>query len=263
MPPFSLKNATRTQISIRSSITIHFYTGVTPAACRLDAFRINYRKGDLIGTYVYLAFQKPFRESPSSGTSHSRSRGTFHDRNRKTAATKIPLSAGDAARLCARYHLPSSLDGAECHHDLQKQLTRRRQQQADDAPSALIKLRGFGLSAGHFTLSHYAELFSETKNDALSAIESSLFLGIASATLCAIRGRSSCFLCENTKRIARSSKPQVFSRKCAPTSSLSSASCSLGVTSTPFFPLYSTMAILVITYAILFLPYTAEYITSA
>lgn len=36
MPPFSLKNATRTQISIRSSITIHFYTDVTPAAYRLD-----------------------------------------------------------------------------------------------------------------------------------------------------------------------------------------------------------------------------------
>ena len=30
-----------------------------------------------------------------------------------------------------------------------------------------------------------------------------------------------------------------------------------------FFPLYSTIAILVITYAILFLPYTAEYVTSA
>lgn len=42
--------------------------------------------------------------------------------------------------------------------------------------------------------SHCAELFSETENDALSAIESSLSLGIASATLCAIRGRSSCFL---------------------------------------------------------------------
>lgn len=263
MPPFSLKNATRTQISIRSSITTHFYTGVTPATYRLDAFRINYRKGDLIGTYVYFAFQKPFRESPSSGTSHSRSRGNLHDRNGKTAATKIPRSAGDTARLCARYHLPSSLDSAECHYDPQKRLTRRRQQQADDAHSSFIKLRGFGLSAGHFTLSHYAELFSETENDALSAIESSLFLGIASATLCAIRGRSSCFLCENTKRIARSSKPQVFSRKCAPTSSLSSASCSLGVTSAPFFPLYSTMAILVITYVILFLPYTAEYVISA
>lgn len=29
------------------------------------------------------------------------------------------------------------------------------------------------------------------------------------------------------------------------------------------FPLYSTMAILIITYAILFLPYTAEYVISA
>ena len=29
------------------------------------------------------------------------------------------------------------------------------------------------------------------------------------------------------------------------------------------FPLYSTMAILVITYAILFLPYTAEYVITA
>ena len=74
-------------------------------------------KVGLIGTYVFLAFQKPFRESPSSETSHSRSRGTFHDRNGKTAATKIPRSAGDAARLCARYHLPSSLDGAECKSD--------------------------------------------------------------------------------------------------------------------------------------------------
>ena len=189
-----------------------FCTGITPATYRLDAFRKNYMKGGLIGTYVYLALQKPFMESPSSGTSHSRSRGTFHDRNGKMTATKILRSAGDAARLYTRYHLPSSLDSAECHHDPQKQLTRRQQQQADDAHPSLIKLRGFGLSAGHFPLSHYAELFSETENDALSAIESSLSLGIASATLCAIRGRSSCFLCENTKRIARSSRPQVFSR---------------------------------------------------
>ena len=107
------------------------------------------------------------------------------------AATKIPRSVGDAARLCARYHLPSSRDGAECHYDLQNQLTRSRQQQADDAPSSLIKLRGFELSAGHFTLSHYAELFSETENEALSAIESSLSLSIAGATLCAIRRHSS------------------------------------------------------------------------
>ncbi len=57
MPPFSLKNAMRTQISIRSSITILLRTSVTPATYRLDAFRRNYMKGGLIGTYVYLAFK--------------------------------------------------------------------------------------------------------------------------------------------------------------------------------------------------------------
>lgn len=54
-----------------------------------------------------------------------------HDREdsftTEMAATKITRSAGDAAPLCARYHLPSSLDDTECHHDLQKRLTRRRQ----------------------------------------------------------------------------------------------------------------------------------------
>lgn len=128
-------------------------------------------------------------------------------------------SAGDAAHLCARYHLPSSLDGAECHHDLQKRLTRGRQQQADDAHTSLIKLRGFGLSAVHFTPSHYAELFSETENAALSAIESSLFLVIGIMLF----------------------GSNIYS----------------------LFPLYSTMAILIITHAILFLPYTAEYVITA
>lgn len=37
----------------------------------------------------------------------------------------------------------------------------------------------------------------------------------------------------------------------------------LGIDIYSLFPLYSTMAILVITYAILFLPYTAEYVISA
>lgn len=206
----------------------------TPAAYPLDAFRINYRKGDLIGTYVYLAFQKPFRESPSSGTSHSRSRGNLHDRNRKTSAIKIPLSAGDAARLCARYHLPSSRDGAECHHDLQKRITRRRQQQADDAPSSLIKLHGFGLLAGHFTLSHYAELFSETENDALSAIESSLFLGIASVTLCAIQGTLLVLPMRKHEKNRKIREAASLLSEMRPGIVLVIAVTSLGVTSAPF-----------------------------
>lgn len=263
MPPLSLKNATRTQISIRSSITIHFCTGITPATYRLDAFRKNYRKGGLIGTYVYLALQKPFRESPSSGTSHSRSRGQLHDRNEKTAATKIPRSAGDAARLCARYHLPSSLDGAECHHDPQKRLTRRRQQQADDAHSSLIKLHGVRTHGGSFHLFHYAELFSETENDALSAIESSLFLGIASATLCAIRGTLIVLPMRKHEKNRKILETASLLSEMRPGLFLVIAVMLFGNDIYSLLPLYSAMAILVITYAILFLPYTAEYVISA
>lgn len=76
---------------------------------------------------------------------------SFTTEMRKRLPQRSPRSAGDAARLYTRYHLPSSLDSAECHHDPQKQLTRRQQQQADDAHPSLIKLRGFGLTAGHFT----------------------------------------------------------------------------------------------------------------
>ena len=220
-------------------------------------------KGGLIGTYVYLAFQKPFRESPSSGTSHSRSRGKLHDRNGKTAATKILRSAGDAARLCARYHLPSSLDGAECHHDLQKRLTRRRQQQADDAHSSLIKLRGSGLPAGHFTLSHYAELFSETENDALSAIESSLFLDLAGATLCAIRGTLIVIPIRKHEKNRKILEAASRLSEMRPGIVLVIGIMLFRNDLYSLLPLYSTMAILVITYVILFLPYTAEYVISA
>lgn len=164
-------------------------------------------------------------------------------------ATKIPLSAGDAARLCARYHLPSSLDGAECHHDLQKRLTRRRQQQADDAPSSLIKLRGFGLSAGHFTLSHYAELFSETENDALSPSRHT-------GTLLVLPMRKH----RKNRKILEAAS---LLSEMRPGIVLVIGIMLLGNDIYSLFPLYSTMAILVITYVILFLPYTAEYVISA
>lgn len=224
MPPFSLKNATRTQISIRSLITIHFYTGVTPATYRLDAFRINYRKGGLIGTYVYLALQKPFRESPSSGTSHSLSRGTFHDRNGKMTATKILRSAGDAARLCARYHLPSSLDGAECHHDQQKQFTRRRQQQ-------LLRKQPFPWHCQRHSLRH-------------------------AGTLLVLPMRRH----EKNRKILEAAS---LLPKMPPCIVLVIGIMLFGCDIYSLFPLYSAMAILVITYVILFLPYTAEYVISA
>ena len=187
-------------------------------------------KGGLIGTYVYLAFQKPFRESPSSGTSHSRSRGQLHDRNGKTAAAKIPRSAGDAARLCARYHLPSSLDGAECKSDSLVGGNSKRMTLTPFSSSCVSSDLRQVISPSLTTPN-----FSGRRRMMLSPPSKAAFpLALPAPLSAPYGGHSSCFLCENTERIARSSKPQVVSRKCAPASSLSSPSCSLGVTSTPF-----------------------------
>lgn len=144
-----------------------------------------------------------------------------------------------------------------------KRLTRRRQQQADDAHTSLIKLRGSGLSAGHFTLSHYAELFSETENDALSAIESSLFLDLAGATLCAIRGTLIVIPIRKHEKNRKILEAASRLSEMRPGIVLVIGIMLFRNDLYSLLPLYSTMAILVITYVILFLPYTAEYVISA
>lgn len=52
--------------------------------------------------------------------------------------------------------------------------------------TSLIRLRGYGLAAGNFTLDHYKELLQTPK--ALSSIWKSLFLAVSSATICSVLG---------------------------------------------------------------------------
>ena len=52
--------------------------------------------------------------------------------------------------------------------------------------TSVIKLRGYGLAAGNFTLDHYKELLTTPK--ALSSIWKSLFLAVSSATICSVIG---------------------------------------------------------------------------
>lgn len=188
--------------------------------------------------------------------------GRFTTEMGKRLPQRSPRSAGDAARLYTRYHLPSSLDSAECHHDPQKQLTRRQQQQADDAHPSLIKLRGFGLSAGHFTLSHYAELFSETENDVLSPSKAVFPLALP-APLSAPYGDAHRASYAKTRKESQDPRDRKSSLGNAPGLFLVIGIMLFGSDICSLFPLYSTMAILVITYVILFLPYTAEYVNSA
>ena len=52
--------------------------------------------------------------------------------------------------------------------------------------TSLIRLRGYGLAAGNFTLDHYKELLQTP--EALSSIWKSLFLAVSSATICSVIG---------------------------------------------------------------------------
>ena len=128
--------------------------------------------------------------------------------------------------------------------------------------TSLIRLRGYGLAAGNFTLDHYKELLTTPK--ALSSIWKSLFLAVSSASLCSVLG---------TAVVAVVRKSKGFFRKTLEGVSLlpemlPSIVLVIGVmlfwnAIYKVLPLYNTIGIMVLAYVVLYLPYTVQYVTSA
>ncbi len=128
--------------------------------------------------------------------------------------------------------------------------------------TSLIKLRGYGLAAGNFTLEHYQELLTTPK--ALASIGKSLFLAVASATICSVIG---------TAVVVAVRKSKGFMKKMLEGMSLlpemlPSIVLIIGImlfwnAIYKVLPLYNTMGIMVLAYVVLYLPYTVQYVTSA
>lgn len=128
--------------------------------------------------------------------------------------------------------------------------------------TSLIKLRGYGLAAGNFTLDHYRELLTTPK--ALASIGKSLFLAVSSATICSVLG---------TAVVAAVRKSRGFFRKALEAVSLlpemlPSIVLVIGIMLFwngiyKILPLYNTIGIMVLAYVVLYLPYTVQYVTSA
>ena len=128
--------------------------------------------------------------------------------------------------------------------------------------TSLIKLRGYGLAAGNFTLDHYKELLTTPK--ALSSIRKSLFLAVSSATICSVIG---------TAVVVAVRKSGGFLRKTLEGVSLlpemlPSIVLVIGImlfwnAIYKVIPLYNTIGIMVLAYVVLYLPYTVQYVTSA
>lgn len=129
--------------------------------------------------------------------------------------------------------------------------------------TSLIKLRGFGLAAGNFTLAHYTELFTES-DTALSALGNSFFLGITSATLCAILGTVIVLSVRSgTKGMGKTLEAISLLPEMLPGIVLVIGLMLFWNDLYSILPLYNTLSIMVLTYTVLFLPYTVQYVTSA
>lgn len=128
--------------------------------------------------------------------------------------------------------------------------------------TSLIKLRGYGLAAGNFTLDHYRELLTTPK--ALSSISTSVFLAVASATICS---------CLGTAVVAAARAKKGRWKKLLEGTSLlpemlPSIVLVIGImlfwnTIYGVLPLYNTIGIMVLAYVVLYLPYTVQYVSSA
>lgn len=129
--------------------------------------------------------------------------------------------------------------------------------------TSLIRLRGYGLAAGNFTLAHYAELFADNEN-AVSAMANSLFLGVTAATLCAVLGTAVVI----AVRRARGKTGRLLEAAGLLPEMLPGIVLVIGLMLFwneiyDILPLYNTLGILVVTYTALFLPYTIQYVTSS
>ena len=128
--------------------------------------------------------------------------------------------------------------------------------------TSIIKLRGYGLSAGNFTLDHYRELLQTPK--ALDAIGKSLLLAVSAATICSVLGTAVVAAARKTRGIAAkllegiSLLPEML-----PGIVLVIGIMLLWNGIYDIVPLYNTIGIMVLAYVVLYLPYTVQYVTSS
>ncbi|MCH4178689.1 MAG: iron ABC transporter permease [Megasphaera sp.] len=129
--------------------------------------------------------------------------------------------------------------------------------------TSLIHLRGYGIAAGNFTFSHYYELFT-SNTYAIQALTNSLFLAVTAATIGAAAGT----LIVLAVRRYRHHNGKVLEAVSLLPEMLPGIVLVIGIMLFwndiyDILPVYNTMGIMIITYVVLFLPYSVQYVTSS
>ncbi|MCU6708660.1 iron ABC transporter permease [Paenibacillus sp. J5C_2022] len=129
--------------------------------------------------------------------------------------------------------------------------------------ASLQKLRGDGLSAGNFTLAHYSKLL-EPGSPGLDALLNSLWLALAAATIAMLIGL---FLSLQIKRANRLGErlTDIFSLLPNTVPGIVTVVGLILLWNAPWMPvpLYNTYGMVVLTYVVLFLPYSVQYVKAA
>lgn len=129
--------------------------------------------------------------------------------------------------------------------------------------TSLIKLRGYGFAKGNFTLQHYVELFTENTKG-ISALSNSLILAVSAATICAVLGT---VIVLAIRGFGRKEGKVIEAMSLLP-EMLPGIVLVIGIMLFwnqiyKWIPLYNTLGIMVLSYVVLFLPYTVQYVTSS
>ena len=128
--------------------------------------------------------------------------------------------------------------------------------------TSLIKLRGYGLAAGNFTLDHYKELLTTPK--ALASIRKSLFLAVSSATICSVIGTAVVIAVRKSKGFLKKTLEGIsLLPEMLPSIVLVIGLMLFWNAIYKVIPLYNSIGIMVLAYVVLYLPYTVQYVTSA
>ena len=127
--------------------------------------------------------------------------------------------------------------------------------------TSLIKLRGYGLAAGNFTLDHYQELLTTPK--ALASIWKSLFLAVSSATICSVIGTAVVAVRKSKGFFKKTLEGVSLLPEMLPSIVLVIGIMLFWNAIYKVIPLYNTIWIMVLAYVVLYLPYTVQYVTSA
>lgn len=129
--------------------------------------------------------------------------------------------------------------------------------------TSIIKLRGYGLTRGNFTLEHYFELITNIPK-ARSAFVTSIVLAFSSASIAAVLGTLLSSVFHYSKWKGRKAMEAL---SLAP-EMLPAIVFVIGIMLFwnriyKLIPLYNTIGIMILAYVTLFLPYTVQYVNSA